>query len=73
MMGANTLVFRFERGIEATLARDTMPYLVLELPQIDHPSEPELGLFFEEREPGEEQPRFKGVEQKCVFIDEYRK
>ncbi len=73
MMGANMLVFRFERGIDTSLARETNPYLVLELPQIDDPSEPELGLFFEEREPNEKLPRFKGVEQKCVFIDEYRK
>ncbi|MCC6151055.1 MAG: hypothetical protein IT461_12455 [Planctomycetes bacterium] len=73
LMGANTLVFRFERGIEEGPARDTMPYLVLELPQIDDPSEPELSLFFEEREPGEKLPRFKGVEQKSVFIVEYKK
>jgi hypothetical protein len=73
MMGANTLVFRFERGIDTTLARDTMPYLVLELPQIDSPEETDVGMFFEEREPNERHPRFKGVEQKSVFIDEYRK
>lgn len=73
MMGANMLVFRFERGIDASLARDTTPYLVLELPQIDDPSEPELGLFFEEREPDAKLPGFKGLDQKCVFIDEYRK
>ena len=72
-MDVNTLVFRFERGIESSLARVTMPYLVLELPQIDSPEETDVGLFFEEREPNEKQPRFKGVEQKCVFIDEYRK
>lgn len=71
MMGANTLVFRFERGIDTTLARDTMPYLVLELPQIDSPEETDVGLFFEERESNEKLPRFKGVEQKRVFIVEY--
>ncbi|HRJ77313.1 MAG: hypothetical protein HPKKFMNG_00360 [Planctomycetes bacterium] len=72
-MGPNHLVFRFERGIDTSLERDTTPYLVLELPQIDDPSEPELGLFFEEREPNERLPRFKGLEQERVFIDEYRK
>lgn len=46
---------------------------MLELPQIDDPSEPELGLFFEEREPDAKLPGFKGLDQKCVFIDEYRK
>ncbi len=73
MLGANQLVFRFERGIDASLTRDTTPYLVLELPQIDDPSEPEFGLFFEEREPNEKLPLFKGVDPKSVFIDEYRK
>jgi len=69
MMGADLLVFRFERVIDASLGRDTFPYLVLELPQVDDPSEPEFGLFFEQRNG----KQFEGVDPKGVFIDEYRK
>jgi hypothetical protein len=74
LMGANQLVFRFERVIDTKLDRDTFPYLVLELPSIDDPNETDVGLFFEERERRPEYLlRFKGVDPKRVYIDEYRK
>jgi hypothetical protein len=69
LMGKDLLVFRFEEIVDAELGRDTIPYLMLTLPNNDSADETDVGLFFEQRNG----KKFEGVDPKCVFIEEYRK